>query len=181
MDINNELERKVNKDFLYRQNKYSTGKLELDKKFVRSRLLFNLLQFLMFFLIVGIALLIVFHFRNPSIKYHDYKYNIQTDLAEMKIGDTVFFNPYGEITFSDKLVARFQDKNVYVGKIKLLPQGLNPKTKKQVEANTYIIESLNQEETGEIEIKKENIFGFTNEMIKNNNSSNNTSDNLNDN
>ena len=42
MDINNKFEN-VNKDLLYRQNKYSSGKLELDRKFVRKRLLINLL------------------------------------------------------------------------------------------------------------------------------------------
>lgn len=180
MDINNKFEN-VNKDLLYRQNKYSSGKLELDRKFVRKRLLINLLQFFVFLFIIGGTLLIINHFKNPSIRYHGYNYNVKVDLIDIQTGDTVFFNPYKEISFTDKIIARFTDKDIYVGKIKLLPQAINIKTGKQVASNTYVIESLNPEETRELEINKNNILGFTQETIKTDTENNKSINNQNPN
>ena len=89
MDINNKFEN-VNKDLLYRQNKYSSGKLELDRKFVRKRLLINLLQFFVFLFIIGGTLLIINHFKNLSIRYHGYNYNVKVDLIDIQNNSKIY-------------------------------------------------------------------------------------------
>lgn len=142
------------KDFLYQKNKHTSGKVVLDKRYVRGIMFGRLLKVFIFLFVIAIAVFLVTRFTSGRIAIGDKVYQTEMTLDNLSVGDTVAFSKT-ELDMYDRIMIMFRIETVNVAKIKNLPLSIDGNTSKQLDEDTYILEK--DDEVGYV--KKNQIFG----------------------